>query len=67
MIIVVQVLEVVYGIFAKIRGAQYRPQYTIVLAIRTPKRGPLILGNPQMNIECWAPRRVWVGAPGSGV
>ena len=53
--------------FAKIRGAQYRPQYTIVLAIGTQKREPLILGNPHMNIECWAPRRVWVGAPGSWV
>ena len=27
------------------RGPQYRPQYTIVLIIGTPKTVPLILGN----------------------
>ena len=31
--------------FPKIRGPQYRPQYTIVLIMGTPKKVPLILGN----------------------
>ena len=34
--------------FPKIRIPQYRPQYTIALIIGTPKRVPLILGNPPL-------------------
>ena len=30
----------------KIRGPQYRPQNTIILIMGTPKKVPLILGNP---------------------
>ena len=33
------------------RGPQYRPQNTIVLIMGTPKRVPLILGNPQLDQE----------------
>ena len=32
--------------FPKIGGPQYRPQNTIILIIGTPKKVPLILGNP---------------------
>ena len=32
--------------FRKIGGPQYRPIYTIVLIMGTPKMVPLILGNP---------------------
>ena len=35
--------------FPKIRGPQYRPQNTIILNIGTPKKVPLILGNPHFN------------------
>ena len=35
--------------FPKIRGPQYRPQYIIVLIIGTPKKVPLILGNPHIQ------------------
>ena len=31
------------------KGTQYRPQYTIVLIIGTPKKVPLILGNPHIS------------------
>ena len=31
------------------RRPQYRPQYTIVLTIGTPKRVPIILGNPYVQ------------------
>ena len=33
------------------KGPQYRPQYTIILIIGTPKRVPLILGNPHIVTE----------------
>ena len=36
----------VQGIQSCIRGPQYRPKYTIVLIMGTPKKVPLILGNP---------------------
>ena len=32
------------------RGPQYEPHYTIVLIIGTPKKVPLILGNPHVYI-----------------
>ena len=32
------------------RGPQYRPQNTIILIIGTPKKVPLILGNPQVPL-----------------
>ena len=38
--------------FPKIRGPQYRPQNTIVLIMGTPKRVPLILGNPHVVEVC---------------
>ena len=44
-------LEVLKWKFLKIGGPQYRPQYTIVLIIGTPKKVPLILGNPQMEVS----------------
>ena len=31
------------------RGPQYRPQYTIVLIVGTPKKVSLILGNPHFE------------------
>ena len=34
--------------FPKIRGPQYIPQHTIILVIGTPKKVPLILGNPHI-------------------
>ena len=40
----------------KIRVPQYRPQYTIVLIIGTPKEVPLIWGNPHiptLNPRCF--------------
>ena len=36
--------------FPKIREPQYRPQNTIVLNIGTPKKVPLILGNPHKGL-----------------
>ena len=38
------------GSFPKIGEPQYRPQNTIVLIIGTPKRVPLILGNPLVGM-----------------
>ena len=35
--------------FPKIGGPQYRPQNTIVLNMGTPKKVPLILGNPHIK------------------
>ena len=32
------------------KGTQYRPQNTIVLIIGTPKKVPIILGNPHLGI-----------------
>ena len=37
--------------FPKITGPQYRPQYTIVLIMGTPKKVPLILGNPHIPTD----------------
>ena len=36
-----------------VRGPQYRPQNTIVLIIGTPKKVPLILGNPHIDSTRW--------------
>ena len=36
--------------FPKIRGPQYRPQNTIILNIGTPKKVPLIMGNPSNSL-----------------
>ena len=36
--------------FPKTRGPQYRSQYTITHLIRTPKKVPLILGNPLLLV-----------------
>ena len=38
------------------RGPQYEPHYTIVLIIGTPKKVPLILGNPHIQSRCEARR-----------
>ena len=34
------------------RGTQYRPKYTIVLIMGTPRKVPPILGNPQL-VPLW--------------
>ena len=44
------------------RGTQiYRPQYTMVLIMGTPKMVPLILGNPHLGSECPEPPRTDLG------
>ena len=40
-------------------GAQYRPQNTIVLIIWTPKKVPLILGNPHIPSVLANPVEAW--------
>ena len=44
-------MEATIWLFPKIRGPQYRPQNIIVLIIGTPKRVPLILGNPHLGFK----------------
>ena len=43
-------LRKVYLAVSKNRGPQNRPQYTMILVIRTPKEGPLIFGNPHLIV-----------------
>ena len=33
------------------KGPQNRPQYVMILIIRTPKEGPLIFGTPHIDID----------------
>ena len=37
--------------FPKIGGPQYGPQNTIVLIMGTPKKEPLILGSPHVELQ----------------
>ena len=40
-----------YMVVSQIRKPQYRPQYTIVLIMGTPKMAPLIVGNPHISCD----------------
>ena len=43
------------------KGPQNKPRYTMIPITRTPKKGPVIFGNPQAASGFWANQ----GYPGS--
>ena len=49
----------VYMVLSQNRGPQYRPIYIIVLHIGTPKRVPLILGNPHIGWGAVGYSQLW--------